>query len=78
VETKRERGTVLSWNDAEGHGRITSDAGDVLWAHFSFIREAQGFRTLVLGQRVEFSRQDAPGPPDERPYACDIVLAPQV
>jgi hypothetical protein len=37
----RERGTVLSWKDAKGHGRIKSDAGDVLWAHFAFIDQEE-------------------------------------
>ena len=53
--TTRERGTVISWNNAEGHGRIQSDAGDVHWSHFSFIN-MDGFKTLRQGQRVEFTR----------------------
>jgi len=44
----RERGTVISWNNAEGYGRIQSDAGDVLWSHFSFIN-MDGFKALGPG-----------------------------
>ena len=70
----RERGTVISWNNAEGYGRIQSDAGDVLWSHFSFIN-MDGFKALGPGQRVEFTRMtDVPAPPDARPQAWDVTL----
>jgi cold shock CspA family protein len=72
----RERGTVLSWNAAEGHGRIRANNGEVLWAHFGFIVQERGFRELLAGQRVEFTRVDAPGPPEETPHARDIVVLP--
>jgi cold shock CspA family protein len=71
---EREQGTVIDWNDADGHGRIRSDAGDVLWAHFSFI-EATGYRALTAGQRITFERWDAPTSPlDERPWAQHIQV----
>jgi cold shock protein len=69
---EREQGTVIYWNDAEGYGRIRSDAGDVRWAHFSFI-EAPGYRALTAGQRVTFERRDGQtSPPDELPWAQHI------
>ena len=69
----REFGTVLSWNDQEGHGRIQSDNGDELWAHFSFIRR-EGYRALRVGQRVEYLRVDMGfGPPEEQLQARDIT-----
>jgi cold shock CspA family protein len=70
----RERGTVRSWNHTEGTGRIQSDAGDTLWAHFSFILQQAGYRGLTAGQRVEFTRFVAPaGPLTERLQAHDVV-----
>jgi CspA family cold shock protein len=69
---ERELGTVLSWSNAEGHGRIRSDSGDVLWSHVTFI-DMEGFRTLSPGQRVSFRRvTDVPAPPDERPQAWEV------
>ena len=69
----RERGTVRSWNNAEGHGRIQADAGDVLWCHFSFLN-MDGFKTLSVGQRVEFTRMtEVPAPLAERPQAWDVT-----
>ena len=72
----RERGVVVSWNDREGHGRIQSDAGDVLWAHFSQI-QAEGYRTLTAGQRVEFVRVELPGSEPDSVRAYDIVAHDQ-
>jgi cold shock protein len=52
------RGTVKWFNDSKGYGFITSEeseAADVseVYVHFSAI-EAQGFRTLHPGEKVEF------------------------
>jgi len=69
---ERELGMVISWNKAEGHGRIRADAGDELWSHFSFI-DMVGFKMLNPGQRVSFVRMtDVPAPPDERPQAWKV------
>ena len=47
-------GTVNWFNDAKGFGFITQDdGGEDLFAHFSEIK-ADGFRSLVEGQKVTF------------------------
>lgn len=68
----RERGWVLWFKAAKGHGRIKADADDaVLFVLFAAIR-GEGFRTLEKGQRVEFSRQPAPN----GWQAHDVVVLP--
>jgi cold shock CspA family protein len=63
----RERGQVLSWNAAAGHGMVRStDRGDELFVHFSSIVPAIGFRALSGGQAVEFQRVRQPGPSGEQ------------
>ena len=51
---KAHFGRVLRWDDDEGWGVLGSDefAGTV-FAHFSQI-EMDGYRTLTVGQEVEF------------------------
>jgi CspA family cold shock protein len=46
-------GTVKWFNDAKGYGFITQEGGDDVFVHFSAI-QAQGFKSLVEGDRVEF------------------------
>jgi CspA family cold shock protein len=47
-------GTVKWFNDQKGFGFITpDDGGDDLFAHHSNI-DAEGFRTLSEGQKVEY------------------------
>jgi CspA family cold shock protein len=49
-----ETGTVKWFNEAKGFGFITSDTGGKdLFAHFSQI-QAQGFKSLAEGQKVQF------------------------
>lgn len=49
-----ETGTVKWFNDGKGFGFITSDVGGKeLFAHFSEI-QAQGFKSLMEGQKVRF------------------------
>ena len=50
----RTSGTVKWVNDSKGFGFITPDNGDKdCFVHHSAI-QAQGFRTLAEGQKVEF------------------------
>jgi CspA family cold shock protein len=47
------QGTVKWFNDAKGFGFITQEGGDDVFVHFTAI-QAQGFKSLVEGDRVEF------------------------
>lgn len=50
----RANGTVKWWQDAKGHGVITTPhtAPWDIWCHFSAV-EGEGFRTLNAGDEVE-------------------------
>ncbi len=68
----RERGRVLWFKPAKGHGRIKADLdGEVLIVVFAHIR-GDGFRTLQKGQQVEFVR--APFP--DGWHAEDVAVLP--
>lgn len=74
----RERGLVVSWNAAEGHGVVQStDRGDELFVHFSALVPAGGFRALSQGQAVAFQRARQPGPSGEQwvAFAVEVVSA---
>jgi len=49
----RITGTVKWFNDAKGFGFIAREGGPDVFVHFSAI-EANGFKSLVEGDRVEF------------------------
>ncbi len=53
-------GTVKWFNDAKGFGFITQDAGgpDVFCHHTAI--QADGFRTLAEGQKVQFDTKQGP------------------
>ena len=46
-------GTVKFFNADKGYGFISRDGGDDVFVHYSAI-QADGYRTLQEGQRVEF------------------------
>ena len=48
-----EQGTVKWFNDAKGFGFIQRETGEDVFVHHSAI-QANGFRSLAEGQRVEF------------------------
>jgi len=47
------QGNVKWFNDAKGYGFISQEDGEDVFAHFSAI-QAQGFKSLAEGDRVEF------------------------
>lgn len=58
-------GTVKFFNEAKGFGFIEQESGPDVFAHFSAIA-ATGFKTLVEGQKVEFTiTQGQKGPQAE-------------
>ena len=50
-------GTVKWFNDQKGYGFIAQEDGPDVFVHFSAI-QAQGFKTLQEGQKVEFEVVD--------------------
>ena len=58
-------GTVKWFNDAKGFGFIEQESGPDVFAHFSAIT-GDGFKSLVEGQKVEFTvTQGQKGPQAE-------------
>ena len=57
--SERENGTVKWFNGSKGFGFIEREQGDDVFVHFSAI-QADGFRNLYEGQRVEFSVEQGP------------------
>ena len=47
------QGNVKWFNDAKGYGFISQENGEDVFVHFSAI-QAQGFKSLAEGDRVEF------------------------
>ena len=57
--SEREVGVVKWFNAAKGYGFISRQDEDDIFVHYSAI-QAEGFKKLVEGQRVEFSLEDTP------------------
>ncbi len=52
--SEQETGTVKWFDEKKGYGFITRDSGDVdIFVHYSEIN-AQGFRSLAEGERVQY------------------------
>ena len=54
-----EVGTVKWFNNDKGYGFIKRDTGEDVFVHHSAI-QAQGYRTLNEGERVEFDVKQGP------------------
>ena len=54
-----EQGTIKWFSDAKGYGFISRNQGDDVFVHYTAI-DADGFRSLRDGQRVEFTVEQGP------------------
>lgn len=66
--SERVVGTVKWFNDQKGYGFLTQAEGKDVFVHHSAI-EAEGFRTLNEGERVEFTIEQGP----KGPAAAKVV-----
>jgi CspA family cold shock protein len=60
-----EQGTVKWFNDAKGYGFIVRESGPDVFVHHASIN-AQGFRSLAEGDRVEFEVVDGKKGPEAK------------
>ena len=58
----RVNGTVKWFNPSKGFGFIEQEGGEDVFVHHSAIN-AEGFRTLEEGQRVQFTVEEGPKGP---------------
>jgi CspA family cold shock protein len=57
--SERVVGTVKWFNGDKGYGFIARDGGPDVFVHYSAI-QADGFRNLTEGQKVEFTIEQGP------------------
>jgi len=57
--SERTVGTVKWFNGSKGYGFIEREGGEDVFVHFSAI-QAEGYRNLNEGQKVEFSIEQGP------------------
>ena len=57
--SERVVGTVKWFNGSKGYGFIARDGGPDVFVHFSAI-QAEGFKNLQEGQKVEFTIEQGP------------------
>jgi CspA family cold shock protein len=62
MSSQRVNGTVKWFNDAKGFGFLAVEGGKDVFVHHSAI-EAEGFRSLTEGDKVEFSIEQGPKGP---------------
>jgi CspA family cold shock protein len=66
---ERVVGTVKWFNSGKGYGFIARDGGPDVFVHFTAI-QADGFRTLEQGQKVEFSIEQG----QKGPQAVNVTI----
>ena len=59
------QGIVKWFNDRKGYGFISQEDGNDVFVHYSSI-EAQGFKTLAEGDRVDFEIQETDRGPEAK------------
>jgi len=57
--SERITGTVKWFNGSKGYGFISREGGPDVFVHFSAI-QADGYRNLQEGQKVEFNVENGP------------------
>ena len=57
--SERIQGTVKWFNAGKGYGFIAREGGEDVFVHFSAV-QADGYRSLSEGQRVEFTVERGP------------------
>jgi CspA family cold shock protein len=65
--SERNTGTVKWFSDQKGFGFLEQEGGDDVFVHHSAI-VAEGYRSLVEGDRVEFSIEQG----QKGPAAADV------
>lgn len=66
--SNKVQGTVKWFNESKGFGFIEQQSGPDVFAHYSAI-SGSGFKTLIEGQRVEFTVSQG----QKGPQAADII-----
>jgi CspA family cold shock protein len=67
--SEREIGTVKWFSNNKGYGFIEREDGPDVFVHFSAI-QADGYRSLEEGQRVEFTIEEGP----KGPQAASVTI----
>jgi CspA family cold shock protein len=66
--SERLTGTVKWFNSEKGYGFIEREEGPDVFVHYTAI-QAEGFRSLIQGQEVEFTIEEGP----KGPQAASVV-----
>jgi CspA family cold shock protein len=67
--SERVTGTVKWFNGAKGYGFLAREGGADVFVHFSAI-QADGFKNLEEGQKVEFTVEQGP----KGPQAANVIV----
>ena len=67
--SERITGTVKWFNGSKGYGFIAREGGEDVFVHYTAI-QADGFRNLNEGQKVEFTVEQGP----KGPQAANVTI----